>query len=208
MSGSTFGLFSSGRSSTLANAAISSQFTNDKMLTWLTRLFLIVAGSALLALSAQFKVPLAWVPVTAQTLVVLLIGMTYGRYLGAATVIAYLLEGGFGMPVFAGGAAGWLTVTGPTGGYLIGFVAAAFVMGVLAERGMGRNVASTAIAMLIGTVVIYAGGVVWLSNFVGSFERAITVGVMPFLVGDFLKLVVAAGLMPLAWKAIKKLEGK
>lgn len=208
MLGSFSGLFSSGRSSTLAKAVISSQFTNDQTLTWLTRLFLVVAGSALLGLSAQFKVPLAWVPVTGQTLIVLLIGMTYGRYLGVATVIAYILEGGFGMPVFAGGAAGWLTLTGPSGGYLVAFVVAAFVMGWLAERGMGRHMISTAVAMLVGTAIIYAGGVIWLSNFVGGFARAFTVGVMPFLVGDLLKLAVAACLMPAAWRLVKGLQGK
>lgn len=208
MFGTSTGFLTSGRSSTLAQAAMPSQFANDKMLAGLTSLFLVLAGSALLGLSAQFKVPLAWVPVTGQTLVVLLIGMTYGRYLGAATVIAYISQGGFGLPVFAGGAAGWLTLTGPTGGYLIGFVVAAFVMGWLAERGMGRSIISTALAMLVGTAVIYAGGVVWLSNFVGGFERAVIVGVVPFLAGDFLKLLIAACAMPAAWHAVKKLQGK
>ena len=195
------------RFSTLADAAMAPRFADDKTLSVLAQLVLVLAGSALLAISAQIKIPLYPVPVTGQTLVVLLIGMAYGSRLGAATVLAYLLEGGMGLPVFAGGSAGWATLAGPTGGYLIGFLAAAFVLGLLAERGMGRGPISTALAMLVGTAIIYVFGVTHLGGFIG-FEKAIAAGLLPFLYGDALKLIVAAGLMPLAWRSVRALTDK
>ena len=134
---------------------------------------------------------------------VLLIGMVYGPRLGGVTIAAYLLQGVIGLPVFAGGAFGIATLVGPTGGYLVGFLIAAIVMGVLAERGMGRGIVSTIIAMMIGNVVIYVAGASWLANFTGA-EKALTAGVLPFLYGDVLKLAVAAGLMPVAWRLVKK----
>ena len=167
--------------------------------------FLIVIGSLLLATSAQIKIPLYPVPVTGQTLVVLLIGMVYGARLGGATIAAYLLQGAIGLPVFAGGAFGITTLLGPTGGYLGGVLIAAVVMGSLAERGLGRGIVSTIIAMMIGNAIIYAAGASWLASFIGA-EKAITAGVLPFLYGDVLKLAVAAGLMPVAWRFVKKLE--
>ena len=167
--------------------------------------FLVVVGSLLLAASAQFKIPLYPVPVTGQTLLVLLIGMTYGPRLGGFTVATYLLQGALGLPVFAGGAFGIATLLGHTGGYLFGFLAASVVMGLLAERGMGRHIISTLIAMIIGNVVIYLMGAGWLANFIGA-EKAFAAGVLPFLYGDALKLLVAAGLMPLAWRFVKRLK--
>ena len=114
---------------------------------------------------------------------------------------AYLFEGALGLPVFAGGAAGVAVLMGPTGGYLFGFLLAGVSMGYLAEHGMGRTVVSTIVAMAIGNFVIYLCGASWLANFIG-FGQAIAAGVLPFLYGDTLKLVVAAGLMPLAWRAV------
>ena len=169
------------------------------------RVLLVVIGSLLLAMSAQFKIPLYPVPVTGQTLVVLLIGMVYGPRLGGVTIAAYLLQGIIGLPVFAGGMFGIATLLGPTGGYLGGFLIAAIVMGVLAERGMGRGIISTTIAMMIGNIVIYIAGASWLASFVGA-EKALTAGVLPFLYGDALKLTVAAGLMPVAWHLVNKLQ--
>jgi biotin transport system substrate-specific component len=192
---------------TLADSMLARYVTNDRGLAFTAQLVLVLAGSLLLALSAQFafRIPISPVPVTGQTLAVLLIGMAYGSRLGSATVLAYLVEGGMGLPVFANGTAGWAVIMGPTGGYLIGFVAAAFALGWLAERGMGRGPISTAVAMAIGTVIIYAAGVSWLGQFIG-FDKAIAGGVMPFLYGDALKLIVAAGLMPLAWRAVRALS--
>ena len=187
---------------TLGEAMLDSLMTPSAATSAVTKAALVVFGSLLLAVSAQFKIPLYPVPVTGQTLVVLLIGMTYGPRLGGITLAAYLFEGALGLPVFAGGAAGAAVLMGPTAGYLFGFLLAAIAMGYLAERGMGRTVVSTIAAMVIGNCVIYLCGALWLANFIG-FGQAIAAGVLPFLYGDALKLVVAAGLMPWAWRAVK-----
>ena len=190
------------RMPTLAEAMLDSLMTPSAATSAVTKAALVVFGSLLLAVSAQFKIPLYPVPVTGQTLVVLLIGMTYGPRLGGITIAAYLFEGAIGLPVFAGGAAGVAVLMGPTAGYLFGFLLAAIAMGYLAERGTGRTVVSTIAAMVIGNCVIYLCGALWLANFIG-FAQAIAAGVLPFLYGDALKLVVAAGLMPWAWRAVK-----
>ena len=150
--------------------------------------------------SSKFRYP---VPVTGQTLVVLLIGMTYGPRLGGITMTAYLFEGALGLPVFAGGAAGAAILMGPTGGYLFGF-AGGRVHGIPAQRGMGRTVVSTIAAMVVGNLVI----VVWraVAGKLCGFGQAIAAGVLPFLYGDALKLVVAAGLMPLAWRVVTSIR--
>ena len=131
--------------------------------------------------------------------------MVYGPRLGGVTIAAYLLQGAIGLPVFAGGAFGIAPLLGPAGGYLGGFLFAAIIVGVLAERGMGRGVMNTIEAMMIGNVVIYVAGASWLASFVGA-EKALTAGVLPFLYGDALKLAVAAGVMPVAWRLVKKLQ--
>ena len=190
------------RMPTLAEAMLDSLMTPSAATSAVTKAALVVFGSLLLAVSAQFKIPLYPVPATGQTLVVLLIGMTYGPRLGGITIAAYLFEGALGLPVFAGGAAGAAVLMGPTAGYLFGFLLAAIAIGYLAERGMGRTVVSTIAAMVIGNCVIYLCGALWLANFIG-FGQAIVAGVLPFLYGDALKLVVAAGLMPWAWRAVK-----
>ena len=190
---------------TLVEAMLDSLMTPSAAKSATTKAALVVFGSLLLAVSAQFKIPLYPVPVTGQTLAVLLIGMTYGLRLGGITMAVYLLEGALGLPVFAGGAAGMAVLMGPTGGYLFGFLLAGVAMGFLAERGMGRTVVSTIAAMAIGNFVIYLCGALWLANFIG-FGQAIAAGVLPFLYGDMLKLVVAAGLMPLAWRAVNSAQ--
>ena len=190
------------RMPTLADAMLANVVAPSTATSALTKAALVVFGSLLLAVSAQFKIPLYPVPVTGQTLVVLLIGMTYGPRFGGITMTAYLFEGAIGLPVFAGGASGMAVLFGPTGGYLFGFLLAAVAMGYLAERGMGRSVVSTVIAMVIGNMVIYLCGASWLAGFIG-FGKAMAAGVLPFLYGDALKLAVAAGLMPLAWRAVK-----
>lgn len=192
------------RFETLATSLLSDRFADDVTRTRFAKLAMVIVGSLFIALAAQIAVPMYPVPVTGQTLAILLIGMTYGSRMAASTVTLYLLQGALGLPVFANGAAGALYMFGPTGGYLAGFLMAAVMLGFLAERGFGRTILSTAVAMLIGTAIIYIFGVAWLSMMIG-FEQAIIHGVMPFLYGDALKAIVAAGLMPMAWKAIKKL---
>ena len=193
------------RMPTLAEAMLGNLMTPSIATSAVTKAALVVFGSLLLAASAQFKIPLYPVPVTGQTLVVLLIGMTYGLRLSAITIAAYRFEGTLGLPVFAGGAAGAAVLMGPTGGYLFGFLLAGVAMGYLAERGMGRTSVSTIAAMVIGNVLIYLCGAFWLANFIG-FGQAISAGVLPFLYGDALKLVVAAGLMPLAWRTVNAVK--
>jgi biotin transport system substrate-specific component len=163
---------------------------------------LALAGTALLTLSAKIQVWPGPVPITMQTFVVLTIGMTYGWRLGGATLLLYLAEGAVGLPVFSAGG-GIAYFAGPTGGYLLGFVLAAALTGWLAERGWDRKPVNTALAMLAGNVAIYLPGLAWLAALKGS-EIAIKYGLMPFLMSDLVKLALAAAVMPLAWKAVRR----
>jgi biotin transport system substrate-specific component len=165
---------------------------------------LVVAGSLLIALSAQLSIllPFSPVPITGQTFAILFLGALLGSRRGAAAVLAYLAEGAAGLPVFAGGASGLPYMLGPTGGYLVGFVVAAFAVGALAERGWDRGVLTTIAAMVVGNLIIYVCGVGYLSTVMGSAERAIAAGMTPFLVGDALKIALAAALLPLGWRVV------
>ena len=170
----------------------------------LARLFdlgMIVAGSAVVGLSAQLEIrlPFTPVPITGQPFAVLLVGALLGARRGAAAILAYLAEGVAGLPVFAGGAAGVGPLLGPTGGYLMGFVPAAFVTGALAERGWDRHVLSTWAAMALGSAVLFACGLAWLAPFVG-WDRVVALGLAPFVVGDVIKQGLAAFALPGAWK--------
>ena len=176
---------------------------DQKGLSVMQQAMLVIAGSILLALSAHIKVPFYPVPVTMQTMIILMIGVTYGSRLGSLTILAYLAEGAMGLPVFAGGA-GLAYMAGPTGGYLLGFLVAAFVTGSLAERGWGKTWQTTAAAMVIGNLVIYAFGVTYLSTIVGSFDKALQFGLVPFIYGDILKIVIATAALPMAWKFLPK----
>jgi biotin transport system substrate-specific component len=164
---------------------------------------LIVGASLVVALSAQIaiRLPFSPVPITGQTLVVLLVGALLGSRRGALSLMAYVLQGAVGLPVFANGASGLAYLLGPTGGYLVGFIAAAYVTGWLAERGWDRHMLFTALSMLAGTVAIYAFGLSWLSVYAG--RATIALGLLPFLVGDALKLVAAAILLPTGWKLLR-----
>ncbi len=168
---------------------------------------LAILGSVLLWVSAKIQVPFYPVPMTMQTFAVLVIGMAYGWRLGAATVILYLAEGAAGLPVFAGTPEKGIAIAymvGTTGGYLIGFVLAAAACGWLAERGWDRNILGTAIAMLIGNVIIYIPGLLWLGAVVGWDKPIFEWGLTPFVWGDLTKLALAAALVPLAWKVLKR----
>ncbi|MCP4581851.1 MAG: biotin transporter BioY [candidate division Zixibacteria bacterium] len=166
---------------------------------------MVLAGSFVLALASQLAVrlPFSPVPVTAQTLAVLLVGATLGAKRGSLAVIAYLTQGAAGLPVFAGGLSGVAYMAGPTGGYLAGFVMAAYVTGFCAEKGWDRNVVSTIMAMALGNIAIYLIGITWLSVYVGA-GNAFYTGLYPFVIGDILKLLVAAAILPAGWKLIGK----
>jgi biotin transport system substrate-specific component len=174
---------------------------------WLAaNVVLVVAGSLLTALAAQVSIPLPFtpVPITGQTFAVLLVGAALGRRRGAASMALYVAQGLAGLPVFAGGKAGLAVLLGPTGGYLIGFIAAAFVTGWLAERGWDRRPLTTALAMVFGNLVIYLFGVSWLAVFVG-ISKAPLLGMVPFIPGDILKIVLATAALPEAWWVVRPL---
>ena len=170
--------------------------------TW-REVVLILGGSLLIALVArlQFLLPFSPVPVTGQTFAVLLLGALYGSRRGPATVVAYLTLGAIGLPVFAAGAAGLARFVGPTAGYLLGFVVAAFAVGSLCERGWDRRPWTAAASMIIGNLIIYATGILWLSRFVG-WEAVLSAGVLPFLIGDALKIALATILLPSGWRIV------
>ena len=170
---------------------------------------LALAGSALIALSAQVAVPLPFspVPVTGQTFAVLLVGAALGATRGAAAVLAYLAEGAAGLPVFAGGLAGPAALLGPSGGYLFGFLPAAWICGALAERGWDRRFLTTLAAMALGDLAVFAVGLPWLARFVGP-ENAMAFGLAPFVAGNLAKIVLAAGALPLAWACVRRSRGR
>ena len=172
---------------------------------WLYEISLVIVGSLLMAASAQLAIPLPFspVPITGQTFAVLLIGAAYGSRRGALAMIAYLLEGACGLPFFAEGTGGTLILFGPTGGYLLGFVLAAFVVGVLAERGWDRGFYSTIGAMIVGNALIFFVGLAWLSRFV-PLNQVLPLGFYPFLIGGAIKTLAAALLLPTAWKLLRK----
>ena len=170
------------------------------------RAFVLIAlGTALMALSAKVNLPLPYVPMTLQTLVVLMIGAAYGWRLGSATMIAYLAEGAMGLPVFAGPVGGIAPLVGPTAGYLYGFVAAAFITGWLAERGWDRNVVLLFAAMAVGHVVIFVGGFTWLAYGIGlGGHKAWMVGVAPFIAASVIKNALGAALVPAARRVVDR----
>jgi biotin transport system substrate-specific component len=163
---------------------------------------LVVGGSLFVALMSQLRIQAGFspVPITGQTLAVLLVGATLGSRRGVLAILTYLAEGAMGLPVFAG-AGGAARLVGPTGGYLVGFVVAAFIVGWLAERGWDRHPLTTALAMLAGTAAIYLFGVSWLAILMGA-DKALPMGLYPFIIGDALKLLLAMALLPAGWKLV------
>lgn len=163
----------------------------------------VVAGSLLLALSAKAQVPFWPVPMTLQSLAIMMIGMAYGSRLAMATVLLYLAEGMAGLPVFAGAGAGFAYMTGPTAGYLFGFIIAAGLIGWLAERGWDRSLVKALAAMSAGHVVLFIPGVAWLAVLFGM-EKAVAVGLTPFIAATLLKTALGAALMQTAWTIVAR----
>ena len=166
---------------------------------------LMALGTALLTLSAKVNLPLPYVPMTLQTLVVLMNGAAYGWRLGSGTVLAYLAEGAVGFPVFAGPVGGLAPLVGPTAGYLAGFVAAALVTGWLSERGWDRSVPRLFLAMGLGHILILAAGFAWLAfGMKLGVEKAWLVGIVPFIAASLVKNALGAALVP----AVRRLFDK
>jgi len=166
----------------------------------------ILFGVCLLTLSARIQVPFWPVPMTMQTLVVLMIGMAYGSRMAAGTVLTYLAVGAAGFPVLAGTperGIGFAYMMGPTGGFLVGFLLAAWLVGFLAERGFDRSLLASGAAMLLGHAVISLSGVVWLAVLLGT-SKAISVGFVPFLASSLLKTGLGAVAMPLIWRVVER----
>lgn len=194
----------------------------DARAGWVTDVMLVVLGSLVVAGLAQLslRLPFTPLPITGQTLGVLLVGAALGATRGASALLLYLGEGAVGLPFFAEGRSGvaYLTTADPlhvSGGYLWGFVAAAFLVGFLAERGWDRSVPTAMSAMLLGNIVIYVFGIPWLAAALSvpvhaagnQLNDALEFGLYPFVLGDLLKLLIAAGVLPTAWRFVGETRG-
>lgn len=185
--------------------------------TLLKKAALVLGGSLFIAMAAQISVPFFPVPLTLQTLAILIVGLTFGSRLGAATLMAYLAEGAMGLPVFAGGASAPALI-GPTAGFLFGFVGMAYLAGLAVEKGLARGVVSTAIVGIVVSALLYIPGVAWpmaiaevagmTGKWVGSSADVIwTYWVSPFILGDAVKAVIAAMVVWAGWKALDARKG-
>ena len=168
---------------------------------------LVLVGVMLLILSAKIKIPMIPVPMTMGTFAVLSIGAAYGPRLGLMTIIGYMIVGALGFDVFASSSSevfGVAYMKGGTGGYLVGYVLAILVLGWTARQGWDRSILKMAAAMVLGNVIIYVPGLLWLATLYGWDQPILTWGLTPFLVGDLVKLGLAALLLPSAWRLVDK----
>lgn len=170
---------------------------------WTRSVAVVVGFSLLNALAAQIAIPVGAVPITGQTFAVTLTGALLGSRLGAAALIVYLLEGASGLPFFAQGGSGLQTILGPSGGYLVSFPAAAFITGAFAEHGWDKRFLTAAAAMAIGSILILLAGWAWLTQFM-PVEIAFREGVQKFIVGDIVKIVLAAAVLPSGWYLLNR----
>lgn len=171
---------------------------------------LVIAASLVTAGAAQLELRLPWtpVPITGQTFAVVLVGASLGSLLAVASLGVYIFVGALGAPVYADQAHGWDVLTGPTGGYIIGFVLAAALTGFLARERWDRRFSSAVAAMLSGNVVIYLFGLPWLAAKIDTgLEDTLEAGLYPFVVGDLIKLYLAGALLPAAWALVRRFKG-
>ena len=171
---------------------------------------LVVLGIAFLAVAAKIKVPMWPVPITMGTFAVLTLGAAYGARLGLVTILGYMSLGAVGFDVFAGSSAeasGLTYMMGGTGGYLLGYVIATVALGWFAQAGWDRSAGKMALAMLAGNVLIYVPGLIWLGMLYGWDQPILQWGLTPFLIGDALKLALAAALLPALWKLVGRARG-
>ena len=189
---------------TLADRIISRRLATD--------LVLVAAGAGLTAVAAQIAVPLWPVPITGQTLAVLLVGVTLGAVRGAVSLSLYAVLGIVGLPVFSDASSGWSVVAGPTGGYIIGFIFAAGFAGWLAQREWDRKPVWAFLAFLAGSVIPFAFGLPWLAAALGTYGlpndlgSVLASGLYPFIIGGVIKAGLGAGIITLAWYGVKRSE--
>lgn len=176
--------------------------------TAVTQVVLVLGGAAFVGLAAQVIIPLPFtpVPLTLQTFAVLLVGAALGSLRGVLAMTVYAVAGMVGVPWYAEGKSGF---GGATFGYIIGFILAAYIVGRLAERGASTTALRTTGLMVVGNIAIYAIGVSWLKFSIdASWGTAIALGMTPFIIGDIVKIALAAGLLPLSWKGLEKLSSR
>ena len=185
-------------------------------MNWTRTILLAVLGSALVAIAAQISVPMLPVPMTLQTLAVLAVGAAYGARLGAITLALYALEGAVGLPVYANFQAGLFLPTGEiiaTGGYIIGFIVAAGLVGYLVEKGWGSSILKLCAAMLLGAAIVYVPGLIWLVGWLivmkgmvatSAIAVAFSSGMLPFILGDIIKAILAALAFPAAFSLLSR----
>jgi len=176
-------------------------FITSKGIRLVVDVALVIFLALATTLAGQAKIEIGIIPITLQTFVVLLSGLVFGSRIGAISQLAYLMAGLAGIPWFSRGG-GLAYVMSPTFGYLLGFVVAAYVVGKMAEAGFDRKFYGTILAMLVGTFFIYLFGLLWLVKFVEP-QSVLLVGLYPFILGDILKIIVAAIIFPYAWKVVK-----
>ncbi len=178
--------------------------------SWATDIALVVAGAALVAVLAQVAVPLWPVPVTGQTLAVLLVGASLGAARGAASLSLYALLGALGLPIYSDASSGWSVLLGPTGGYIIGFIASAAIVGWAAERSWDRGWYKPIITFIGGSLVVFAFGLPWLAVALGQLglpndlQSVLMAGFYPFITGGVIKAAIAAALLPALWAAAER----
>lgn len=171
-------------------------------------IFMILFSVAFLAAMANIRIPLWPVPITMQTFGVFVIAFFFGSRKGFLSILAYVLAGIVGFGVFAGFKSGMAAIMGPTGGYIVGFLFAAFFVGLMIEKGYGRDWKSVLLCMLIGNLIIYLFGIIGLRLYFADFTllKILSVGLIPFLIGDALKIIGAVALFPYLWKGSEKLS--
>lgn len=174
-----------------------------KQTSFIKQFLLILLGVLILAIASQISIPIEPVPLTFQSTTVILIGMTYGARKSVYVVLSYLLAGLFGLPVFTDFSSGMHVFLGPTSGYLLGFLPAAFLSGYLAEKGFGKNNLLSFIAACLGDSIIFGLGVMGLALSIG-WEQAVALGLMPFIISELMKLLAMSYLVPSCWKKLTR----
>jgi biotin transport system substrate-specific component len=177
--------------------------------TVLTDVLLVVGGAAFVGLAAQIAVPLWPVPITGQTLAVLLAGAALGTVRGTLSMVLYAVAGVLGVPWFSAGTAGWHVILGPTGGYIVGFIAAAALAGWAAQRRWDRRFLRALVTFVGGSVLPFAFGLPWLAVALGlNLEQTLVAGLYPFIIGGIVKALIAAAVLPLCWRMVARRDNR